>query len=408
MIRNTPHPVDWSWHDAAGYGRMINVSGTMTSLGGSITTARVAEATAAVMPRFVRIHELQTRASEVIARLTGAEAGFLTASASAGITLAVAATITGLDPARAEALPTDPGPRNAVAVQMGHLCEYGAPVSQAIALAGGRTRIVGQSTSVKDYQLDAALDDTCAAALYVVSHHVVDYGMIPLETFAKIAHAKGIPVIVDAASEYDLRGFLEKGADIVIYSGHKFLGGPTSGIVAGTKDLVRAAYLQNTGIGRGMKIGKESLAGAIAAMEQWMERDHAAIRTEETRALTLWQDAIAGLDGITPMRIPDPTGNPLERLQIWIDPAQAGASAAQFAEAFGRVDPPLIVRGHEVEKGYLQLDPCNLMPGQAEMVRDILVHVLSDGPTAAAIDAEAARAAARNGGTDSYLNWLAD
>lgn len=408
MLTNTGYPVDWSWHDAHGYGRMINVSGTMTSLGGSIATARVAQATADAMPRFVRIHELQARASQVIASLTGSEAGFVTASASAGITLSVAACITGLNPAHAEALPDAPGPRNGVAVQMGHLCEYGAPVSQAIALAGGQTRIVGQSTLAKDYQLDAVLDDTCAAALYVISHHVVDYGMIPLETFVRIAHAKGVPVIVDAASEYDLKGCLEKGADIAIYSGHKFLGGPTSGIVAGSKALVRAGYLQNIGIGRGMKIGKESLAGVITAMEQWMERDHVAIRARETQALDMWQDALRDMPGITPIRIPDPTGNPLERLQIWVDPSKAGAHASQFAEAFGHQDPPLIVRGHEVEKGYLQLDPCNLMDGQAELVRDILVAVLRDASFAARIDKDQAMAAARNGGTQAYMNWLGD
>ncbi|WP_410216757.1 aminotransferase class V-fold PLP-dependent enzyme [Paracoccus sp. (in: a-proteobacteria)] len=406
MIKNTQHPIDWSWHDAQGFGRMINVSGTMTSLGGSIASVRVAQATAEAMPRFARIHEMQARASDVIARLTGAEAGFVTASASAGMTLAIAGCITGMDPARVEALPEAPGPKNGVAVQMGHLCEYGAPVSQAIALAGGRTRTVGQSTSVKDYQLEAALDETCAAALYVVSHHVVDYGMIPLETFVQIAHSRGVPVIVDAASEYDLTGFLAAGADLVIYSGHKFLGGPTSGIVAGRRDLVRAGYLQNIGIGRGMKIGKESIAGVIAAMEQWMERDHVAVRAEETRALDLWQGALEGLPGVTPMRIPDPTNNPLERLQVWIDPGRAGATAAQFAELCGRQDPPLIVRGHEVEKGYFQLDPCNLMPGQAELVRDLLISVLQDGAGAAQIDTRLALANARNGGTQSYLDWL--
>lgn len=406
MIKNSQYPIDWSWHDAQGYGRMVNVSGTMTSLGGSITSDRVAQATAQAMARFVRIHEMQAHASEVIARLTGAEAGFLTASASAGITLAIAGCMTGLDPARVEALPRHPGPRHAVAVQMGHLCEYGAPVSQAIALAGAQTRIVGQSTSVKDYQLEAALNDDCVAALYVVSHHVVDYGMIPLDTFVRIAHAKGVPVIVDAASEYDLTGFLAAGADIVIYSGHKFLGGPTSGIVAGRCDLVRAAYLQNIGIGRGMKTGKETIAGAIAAMEQWMERDHDAIRAGETQALEMWQSAIKDLPGVTPMRIPDPTNNPLERLQVWIDSSRAGATAAQFAEIFGQQDPPLIVRGHEVEKGYFQLDPCNLMAGQAELVRDLLVGVLSNGQAAAEIDPHRAAADARNGGTQSYLDWL--
>ncbi|QQA43528.1 aminotransferase class V-fold PLP-dependent enzyme [Pelagovum pacificum] len=404
MLRNEEYGVDWSWHDANGLSRVVNVSGTMTALGGSVTTKRVAEATAAAMPRFAKIHELQAQASETIARLTGAEAGFLTASASAGISLSVAGCLTGLDPAKVEALPEGAGPDNGVAVQMGHLCEYGAPVSQAITLVGGKVHVFGQSTQTRDYQLEAALEGA-AAALYVVSHHVVDYGMMPLETFIKIAHAKGVPVIVDAASEYDLTGMIAKGADIAIYSGHKFMGGPTSGIVAGRKDLVRAAYLQNIGIGRGMKIGKESIAGSIAAMEQWLERDHAAIRARETEALQMWSEAVADLPGITAKALPDPTDNPLERLRVWVDPAVAGASAAQFAVAFGRQDPPIVVRGHEVEKGYFDLDPCNLTDGQAALVRDALTRVLSD-KSAVEIDEAAAHDDVRNGGTESYLNWL--
>lgn len=60
---------------------------------------------------------------------------------------------------------------------------------------------------------------------------------------------------------------MKDGGDLVLYSSHKFLGGPTGGIVAGRKDLVRAAYMQNNGIGRGMKVGKESIVGAIAALK---------------------------------------------------------------------------------------------------------------------------------------------
>src|SRR6202007_31539 len=111
-----------------------------------------------------------------------------------------------------------------------------------------------------------------------------------LKQFAAICRAKGVPVIVDAASEYDLKGFLQQGGDIVIFSGHKFLGGPTTGIVAGRKDLVRAAYLQNRGIGRGMKVGKESIAGTIAALEAWGKRDHKAVRARETGYLKLWME----------------------------------------------------------------------------------------------------------------------
>lgn len=398
------HNSQWDWHESRGLSPVINVSGTMTSLGASLVNPAVAEATAQAMGRFVRIHELQAQASATIAALTGAEAGCLTASASAGITLSVAACITGLNPAHAEALPRHPGPRCEVAVQAGHLCAYGAPVSTAIELAGGVVRTVGQSTLAMDHQLRGALTQNTAAALYVVSHHVVHYGQIPFARFVEICHEAGVPVIVDAASEYDLHRFIAQGADLAIYSGHKFMGGPTSGIIAGRRDLVRAAYLQNIGIGRGMKIGKESIAGAIAAMEAWMVRDHAAFRARETAALTLWKDALANLPGITPVIVPDPTGNPLERLQVHVDPRQAGSTAAAIARHLGRLKPAIVVRDHEVELGYFQLDPCNLAAGQAQTVADVLTAELRKASEIKTQPDDLD--GARGGGVDAYLHWL--
>lgn len=394
----------WSWHDHHGYTRLINVSGTMTSLGGSIVGARIREATGEAMGRFVRIHEMQAEASRLIAELTGAEAGCLTASASAGITLAVGAAIAGLDPFRVQALPADPGPRCEVVVQAGHLVDYGAPVETAVKLAGGRVRQVGQATSCADFHLAGALGEATAAGLYVVSHHVVDYGQMPLSRFAEICHSRGVPVIVDAASEYDLLGLLAAGADLAIYSSHKFLGGPTGGIIAGRRNLVRAAYLQNIGIGRGMKIGKESIAGIIATLEEWQHRDHTAVRAQERAALELWLHAVAGIDGVRAHVIPDPTNNPLDRLQIDIDADRLGASAATLARAFGEEKPALIVRGHEVERGYFQLDPCNLAPGQAEIVAEILQRVLRRAKDLVARPDDVDLP--RNGGVDAYLSWL--
>ncbi len=407
---NTPNPLhgenaDWNWHRARGYTPVVNVSGTMTSLGASMTAAEVAAATAASMRRFVRIHEMQSDASRVIAKLTGAEAGCLTASAAAGITLSVAACITGLNPAHVEALPKAPGPKSKVAIQVGHLCGYGAPIAQGIELAGATVLPVGQSTHVMDYQLQAALGPETAAALYVVSHHVVDYGQIPFPRFAAICREAGVPVIVDAASEYDLKGFIADGADIAIYSGHKFLGGPTSGIVAGRRDLVRAVYMQNLGIGRGMKIGKESIAGAIAAMEAWMVRDHDGIRAEERAALDLWMRAFSGNAGITPQIVPDPTNNPLDRMQVNVDPATAGTTAAAIARHLGTFDPAIVVRDHEVELGYFQLDPCNLAPGQAEVVAATVGEVLRSAAGIAPQPDDYDRQ--RNGGVTPYLTWLA-
>lgn len=393
----------WAWHEMQGYDRFINVSGTMTGLGGSIVKSEIRDATAAAMGRFVKIDDLQLHASRTIAELTGADAGCVTASASAGLTVATAACMTGLDPVMVERLPRHPGEKREVAVQLGHLCGYGAPVSTGIELAGATVRPVGQSTLAMDYQLDGALSETTAAALYVVSHHVVHYGQIPFKRFVEIAHAKGVPVIVDAASEYDLTGFIEGGADLVLYSGQKFLGGPTAGIIAGRRDLVRAAYLQNMGIARGMKVGKESIAGVIAAMNVWMTRDHAAIRAVETAHLDLWQDAVSGLPGIMARKIADPTGNPLERLQIDVDPDAAGASAATFAKTLGQRDPAIIVRNHEVELNYFQLDPCNIAPGQAPLVAEALHDTLTKGPSLTPDDSDFD--VARNGGVDVYLRW---
>ncbi|MGO7987834.1 aminotransferase class V-fold PLP-dependent enzyme [Rhizobium leguminosarum] len=355
---------------------VINVSGTMTSLGASIVVPEAISAMASILPHFVEINDLQRKASAVIARLTGGEAGFVTASCSAGISLAVAGAITGNNLLAIERLPDVVPEKNEVLVQMGHVVSYGAPVDQAIRLAGGKVVLVGQATSTHRFHMENAITDKTAAAVYVVSHHVVDYGLLNLKEYVEIAHAKGVPVIVDAASEYDLRIFLEQGADIALYSGHKFLGGPTSGIVAGKKELVRHAFLQNMGIGRGMKVGKESIFGVMAALEAWENRDHAGIRERETGYLHLWKRTLDGRPGLTALIEPDPTNNPLDRLRLIVDPEQAHITAWDLADALAKGSPPIIVRDHEVEHRYFYLDPCNLHPGEETIVAERLAQEL--------------------------------
>jgi D-glucosaminate-6-phosphate ammonia-lyase len=347
---------------------IINVSGTMTHLGASIVVPEAIRAVADVLPEWVEINDLHRKASHAIAAATGAEAGFVTASASAGITLAVAGTMTGGNLAFVERLPDTTGMKNEVVIMMGHMTGYGAPIEQAIRLAGGKVVPVGNVTDSRGYQLEAAINEHTAAAIFVVSHHVVHYGQLPLSEFARICHAKGVPVIADLASEYDMQGFLATGADVAIYSAHKFLGGPTAGIVAGQKALVRATFLQNSGIGRGMKVGKESIAGTIAALEAWGRRDHAAVRQVERSYLDLWVRRFSSMPGIRAEIVPDPTGNPLDRLTLSIDPLLTRTTAWDLADVLAAGNPPVIVRDHEIELGFFQLDPCNLHSGEAETV----------------------------------------
>jgi L-seryl-tRNA(Ser) seleniumtransferase len=359
-----------------GLRRVINAAGTMTVLGSSAALPEVVTAAAAILPWFVEIDDLQRAASATIAEATGGEAGFVSASASAAITLAIAGAMTGADPQLIARLPDATGMKRRVIVQRGHLVNYGAPMDQAIRLAGAVPVPIGNAAGAEIDDLAAALDAENAAALYVVSHHVACPGQIPLAPFARSCRARGVPVIVDAASEYDLTGFLANGADVAIYSAHKFLAGLTAGIVAGRKHLVRAAYLQNLGIGRGMKVGKEGIAGAMAALQAWASRDHAARRRCEAERVALWRERLSEISGIRVEPSPDPTGNPVTRLRVSVLP-ESGTTAWTLADALAAGERPVSVRDDEIERGYFELDPCNVRAGEAEEIADRLLAELS-------------------------------
>ncbi len=378
MRESTVAAITDDHHDirsALGLRPIINASGTMTVLGASIMVPQAVAAMAAIATEFVEMAALHTAASGVISELTGGEAGFVTASCASAITLSVAATMTGDRLLAIERLPDTTGLRNEVLVQVGHLVGYGASLHQSVAMTGSRVVPVGTVSMAQPYQLDEAINAHTACAVFVVSHMTVQYAMLTLEDVCAICHAKGVPVIVDAASEYDLRGFLARGADVVVYSGHKFLGGPTSGIVAGRADLVRAASLQNRGIGRGMKVGKESIAGVMAALRAWQQRDHGAVRAREDAALALWQQTLQAFTQVRCQRVDDPTGNPLERLRVFVLPT-SGWSARTLADALAQGNPPIMVRDYQTDLGYVDLDPCNLHADEEQLVAQQLVSLL--------------------------------
>jgi len=363
-----------------GLRQVINASGTMTALGASSVSAEVIAAATSILPRFVVMTELQAAASRAIAEATGAEAGCVTASVASGISVAVAACMTGVELSRIEQLPDTRGLRNEVLLQKGHDVNFGASISQMIALTGAQVVEVGTATSCGAYQLRGAMTGQTAAAVYVVSHHTVQSGLIDLRTFCTVCHEAGVPVVVDAASEYDLRGFLSQGADLVLYSAHKFLGGLTAGIIAGGLDLVRACYIQERGIGRAMKVGKEGIIAAIAALERWKTLDHDAIHKKEARRVESAVQRLRGLDGLEVDLEPDPTGNPITRVKVSVVPERAGVTAFQLARRLAEGNPAIVVRDHHVDRGYLLLDPCNLSDEEMDQVCAKIAETLRKTP----------------------------
>src|SRR5262249_39395579 len=165
-----------------------------------------------------------------------------------------------------------------------HDVNFGAPISQMVRLSGARVVTIGTANHCDGFHLRGALSPRTAAVLYVVNGAISSAAdLIPLEEC--VAIAGDVPGIVDAAAEPDVRLFLRAGASIVISSGHKAMGALTSGLICGRKALIRACYLQNWGIGRAMKVGKEGIAGLIAAIERWYgpdRGDEAAHHSEVT------------------------------------------------------------------------------------------------------------------------------
>ncbi len=367
-------------HEKYGLTRIINANGKMTALSNARCLPEVVEEAAAALYHFFDVEELQTVASRRIAAFSGAEAGFVTACASAGLTLSVAAAMTGCDAAKVAQLPDTTGMKNEVVLQKGHAVNFGAPVTQMIRLAGARPVEVGGANGTTASLLAAAIHAGTAAVMFVVSHHTIRFGCVPLEDVVQMAHARGVPVIVDAAAQsFMLRDIVATGADLVVCSGHKYLAGTVAGLVCGRQELIRAVALQNGGIGRPMKVGKEGIFGLFAALAARQRLDVAEWAGQVRARVDAVCAGLAGLPGIRTEVVDDPNGNPFCRARVWVDPAGSALDAATVARLAAAHDPSVRVRPHHVDEGYFDVDVVELTSAELDTVVAVLQGILAAG-----------------------------
>lgn len=360
-----------------GLREVINAAGKMTYLGASAVEPVVAEALATAAQGYVEMDRLHDRAGELVAQATGAQGGMITCAAAAGIAISVAACITGEDLYAVQQVPDVQSPRRKIVLQKGHAVDYGGLITQAVRMAGGRPVEVGSANDTKPAQLQGALGPDVAAVLYVVSHHAVQDGMLSLAAVVTMAHAAGLPVIVDAAAEVDLRKFIATGADLVVYSGHKAIGGPTSGMIAGRADLIAACRMQNVGIGRSMKIGKEGIIGFLAALEQYRNQPPDALE-QSTRALAeALVGALGNIPGLTVRVVKDGT-RPIYRAQLRLGP-DAPLTALELIAKLEAGDPVIKTRNHEAGRGEINLDTRTVTAAQVPIIASAIRSVMT-GP----------------------------
>jgi L-seryl-tRNA(Ser) seleniumtransferase len=322
----------------------------------------------------VDIGELQSAASRTIAKATGAEAGLVTSGASAALTLAAAACFAAYDLARMARLPDTRDMANEIVMIRTHRNAYDHALraaGAAIVDIGHNDRGTGAGVrGIEAWEIETVIGPRTAAFCFVATAETKHDLPLAIAT----CHRRGVPVVVDAAAQLppasNLTAFIAAGADLVVFSGGKAIGGPQStGILAGRRDLVASALLQQLdmdvipqrwsapdfvdrakvpvpphhGIGRGFKVGKEEIVGLLVALERFVATDDLTrLRSIETRLRRI-ADALAGVDArIVSGKVP------VLEVGVGDAPAALGRLAAH--------DPPVHVGERKADTGILIVD----------------------------------------------------
>ena len=382
-----------SIYASLGLRTVVNARGNATLAGGTLMAPEVTEAMSEAARSFVRIGDLQEAASAQIAELTGSESGYVTTGAAAALTLGAAAMLAGLDPDRMDRLPdTGDGPSE-IAVQQAHRNPY----DHLVRASGARLAEFGDASGATVDEMAARIGPATAGAFY---HGQAETAGLPIADFVRVAHAHGLPVLVDASMSLpprdNLRRFIAAGADLVAFSGGKTIGGPqASGFLAGRRDLLLSVGLQQQdmdvlpatwarrslletgaltrppqhGIGRSMKTGKEEIVGLLVALRRYAERDEA----DERRRWAALTDRLAAelgrVPGLTAHAEPAQTdGRPVPMTVVRVDQRAYGRTAVEVVRAFEALDPIVMVGDHDAGAGIIRLDPENLDEAAADAV----------------------------------------
>ena len=356
-------------YERLGIRRVIHAAGTTTRYGGSRLRPEVLEVMREASQTLVNLDEMNAAAGAAIARMLGAEAAFVTAGASAGLVLQAAACIAGDDPARIAGLPDTTGLRNEIVIQRAHRFAY----DQAYRVAGGVLVEIGLARRTQPHELEAAIGGRTAAVVHLVSPFTSPPGTLSLAQTIEIAHRRDVPVIVDAASmlppRENLTRFLRMGADLVSFSGGKGIRGPQStGILAGRRDLIRAASLNaspNQALGRAAKTSKEEIAGLVVALELFMAEDEKAEMQRYREVGAAIVDALADIPGLRGVVEQDPVNRVIPHAVLYFTPDWIGPSGHSVQVALAQGEPHVYVQQGGHQGGYfdeIAIDPINLAP----------------------------------------------
>jgi L-seryl-tRNA(Ser) seleniumtransferase len=268
---------------------ILNFQGPVTTVGASKMWPEIQGIMAEAAREFAVLEEVKDAVGERLAKLCGTEAALATSGTAGAIALGTYGCLTGMDTAKVRRLPDLTGMKTEVVIQKPHRNGY----DHAVRSAG--VKVVEVDT--RDSFVNALGAQT--AMIYYLGGTRGDWAWetpVPLAECVGLAKKAGVPVLIDAAnllpSWDNIPRVAATGVDLIAFSGGKHIRGPQStGVLAGRKDLIAAAWLNSSphsdSQGRGMKVNKEEMIGLLASVEKYSKLDFAALDREYARQADL-------------------------------------------------------------------------------------------------------------------------
>ena len=274
-------------------------------------------------------------------------------------------------------------------ISRGQLVEIGGSFRVPDVMAQSGARMVGVGTTNRTHLRDYA-DAITEQSAVIVRAHASNYRVVgftksvPLAELVELAHAHGLHVLDDLGSGalLDTSQFglakepmpqesLAAGADVVLFSGDKLLGGPQAGLIIGRAELI--ARLKAHPLARAIRVDKMTLAALYATLDHY-RKGEALEKIPVWRMIAMpeatvraraesWAAQVRG----EVVRTRSTVGGgslPGETLPSWAFAPQVdqpNAAAARLRAA----DPPIVAR---VAEGRLLLDPRTVFPDQDPLV----------------------------------------
>jgi D-glucosaminate-6-phosphate ammonia-lyase len=338
-----------SFYQELGIRPVLNFRGTHTVIGASKEWPELHEAMAEAAKQYVVLDELQDKIGERLAKLIGSEDAMVTTGAAGAITLGTCASLTGSDVDKVRRLPDLADMKNEVVIQKVHRNGY----DHAVRNTG--VRIVDVES--KEQLLEAAGPQT--AMMYYLGGSTGDYAWetpIPLEECLIVAKKVGFPVMVDAANMLppwdNIRKLANLGTDLICISGGKHMRGPQcSGILAGRKDLIRAARLNSNphsdSLGRPLKVGREEMIGVWLAAEKYAKLDFAALERQSFEQAEYLSRELKKIPSMEVIYEPHDRTRRVHRVVARWDEKAAGLTAEDVERQLMDGEPRIAVLRHE-------------------------------------------------------------